>query len=133
MSKVDAQRAMREARYAAYRASRAAADVSGTGAPSTPAPVPRSTPPDIPEARAAATAAGEPAVVAPIPARAETPDATAARAATQVVVLEAPAEHGVPVPSADPNGEPELCGHRNIAGKSCQRPAGHAERNHRYK
>lgn len=34
-------------------------------------------------------------------------------------------------------GEPvgpgeELCGHRNMGGKSCSRPAGHREKNHRY-
>jgi hypothetical protein len=27
----------------------------------------------------------------------------------------------------------ELCGHRNIGNKSCRRPAGHPEKNHRYK
>lgn len=26
-----------------------------------------------------------------------------------------------------------LCGHRSMGGKSCSRPAGHAEKNHRYK
>lgn len=26
----------------------------------------------------------------------------------------------------------DLCGHRNIGNKSCTRPAGHAEKNHRY-
>ena len=26
-----------------------------------------------------------------------------------------------------------LCGHRNMGGKKCSRPAGHAEKNHRYK
>jgi hypothetical protein len=26
----------------------------------------------------------------------------------------------------------ELCGHRNMGGKSCSRPAGHSEKNHRY-
>ena len=26
-----------------------------------------------------------------------------------------------------------LCGHRNMGGKTCSRPAGHAEKNHRYK
>jgi len=26
-----------------------------------------------------------------------------------------------------------LCGHRNIGNKTCVRPAGHPEKNHRYK
>jgi len=26
----------------------------------------------------------------------------------------------------------ERCGHRNMGGKSCSRPAGHSEKNHRY-
>jgi len=27
---------------------------------------------------------------------------------------------------------PDLCGHRSISNKYCIRPAGHAEKNHRY-
>lgn len=26
----------------------------------------------------------------------------------------------------------ELCGHRNMGGRSCTRPAGHSEKSHRY-
>ena len=80
MSKVDALRAMREAKYA-----RAGAPPlpPGSAAPKATKPV----------ARAAAKAL-EPDVVA-----AETD---------------------------------ELCGHRNMGGKSCSRPAGHSEKNHRY-
>ncbi len=26
-----------------------------------------------------------------------------------------------------------LCGHRNMGGKSCSRPVGHSEKNHRYR
>lgn len=76
MSKVDAQRAMREARYAAMLAA----------APPTRTPV-----------RAAPTKAAEPA-----PAQAQAVETAA------------------------------VCGHRNIGNKSCQRPAGHTEKNHRY-
>lgn len=132
MSKVDAQRAMREARYAAYRASLVAADDPDKGSPPSPAPVPLPKPSDVPEARDAA-AVGEAAVVAlTIQARVETPADTRAWAAPQVA-LSAPAEPATLVLSADPNGEPELCGHRNIGNKSCQRPTGHSEKSHRYK
>lgn len=34
-------------------------------------------------------------------------------------------------PTTSENGS--LCGHRNMGGKKCSRPAGHAEKNHRYK
>ena len=40
----------------------------------------------------------------------------------------ASAEVPAPAPAAD-----ELCGHRNMGGKSCSRPAGHSEKNHRYR
>ena len=39
----------------------------------------------------------------------------------------------LPAPDPDPDAEAQLCGHRNIGNKSCRRPAGHAEKNHRYK
>ena len=77
MSKVDAQRAMREARYAAEHA--AAAGRRKTPAAPTPAP----------------------AVAKAAPAVAATDDAG-------------------------------LCGHRSINNRTCRRPAGHAEKNHRY-
>lgn len=34
-----------------------------------------------------------------------------------------------PTPSA---GEDELCGHRNISGRTCKREKGHAAKSHRY-
>ena len=82
MSKLDAQRAMREANWAARQKA-------------TPAPAPAKSP-------AAAPRIPEPA--------------------------------GTPKPAATP--EPSatgLCGHRAIGGNTCTRPAGHAEKNHRYK
>ena len=82
MSKVDAQRAMREARYVAMLAVAAG-----------PRPAP---------ARAASRTAPAPAA-APV-----TPGQESAEAA-------------------------DLCGHRSIGNKSCQRPAGHSEKNHRYR
>jgi hypothetical protein len=106
MSKVEAQRAMREARFAAYRASRAAADTPTTNPPPKAAVRTPASPPAVPDAEAVVPAAGD---------------------------LTVPAEPESLTPSAAPSGEPELCGHRNIGNKSCRRPAGHAEANHRYK
>jgi hypothetical protein len=98
MSKVDALRAMREAKYAA-RNSRAVG--SPAAAPAGPPAEGRaSAPKKKPEA------AAEPA---PAMAPAEQPGA------------------------AEPEQQAALCGHRNIGNKTCLRPAGHAEKNHRYK
>ncbi len=92
VSKVDAQRAMREARFA--------------------------------ERQAAARAR---------PATAPAP-ATAASAAPRSVAK--PAAKGLAAPAAtaaaEQTSEPAACGHRNMGGKTCKRPAGHAEKNHRY-
>ena len=85
MSKVDALRAMREAKYAR------------AGAPPLP-----------------------PGVAAP-------------RAPRPVTRAPAGPTFEASVPSA--GGESEtgaLCGHRNMGGKICSRPAGHSEKNHRY-
>jgi hypothetical protein len=132
MSKVDAQRAMREARYAAYRASCAAADAPETKSPPTPARVTRTKPLAAPDSRAIAAAVGQSVIPAPIEVRADSSDDAGARAAVQVSPA-APAEPASLVVPADPNGVPGLCGHRNIGGRSCRRPAGHAEKNHRYR
>lgn len=90
MSKVDALRAMREAKYARNGAPPAA---NGTATPRTPAKTP---------SKAAAKA----------------PAASGSKADAK------PAD---PAPDTG-----ELCGHRNMGGKSCSRPAGHSEKNHRY-
>lgn len=82
MSKVDALRAMREAKYARNGAPPAA---NGAATPRTPA------------------------------------KAAAARTATKA-----------PAREPDDAASGELCGHRNMGGKSCSRPAGHSEKNHRY-
>jgi len=99
MSKVDAQRAMKEARYAAMMA-QASTTRRGT--------------PIRPEAAAPAPPTGS----EPAPKR-----ATARRAPSPGIETT-----GTP---ADPTAA--LCGHRSIGNKSCQRPAGHTEKNHRYK
>jgi hypothetical protein len=108
VSKVDAQRALRDARFAAYRAKRAA-----DGDPVTePAPV-------VVPAR---PAKAEPAAAAPKPVKAAEPAAASEAAAAVAAAPDA----------AAPEAAEELCGHRNIGGKSCRRPAGHSEKNHRY-
>jgi hypothetical protein len=104
VSKVDAQRAMREARYAEAQARRAATD--SQSAPSTRA-APRA---DRPGLTGGPGAAAAPKAAATDPAKA--PDRS---------------------PPADQGAAAELCGHRSIGNKSCRRPAGHAEKNHRYK
>jgi len=85
MSKVDAQRAFREANFA------------------------RRKPGDKPV---------ESAAVATSPKR-----TAPATAATEPV-----SSTKSPVPT-----EGALCGHRNMGNKTCKRPAGHPEKNHRYK
>jgi hypothetical protein len=70
------------------------------------------------ESQARATATGTasgPAVTAPTAARPE-------RAPTLAVV---------PDP-AEPEAQEELCGHRNMSGRTCTREAGHAAKSHRY-
>jgi hypothetical protein len=83
MSKMDALRAMREARYeqAAARATKPASAPKTTRRPA----------------------------VAPSEAQAEAPAVTAEAA-----------------------NEPELCGHRNMGGRTCTREHGHAAKSHRY-
>jgi len=88
MSKSDAQRAMREAKYAR---------ISASG----------------PSRREAAAAEGTPKGSA-----ARTPVPTPARAAE------------APPTGVAPQGE--LCGHKSMNGRTCTRPAAHAEKSHRY-
>src|SRR3954453_14022565 len=97
MSKVDAQRAMREARYAA-RASRGPSATPATASPRPAAPV----------------LSAEPPVIPPAPPEPE-PRQQPATSTTEAV-----------------GDRVEVCGHRNMGNKSCQRPAGHAEKSHRY-
>ena len=82
MSKMDALRAMREARYeqAAARATKPSSAPKTTRRPA----------------------------VAPSEAQAEAPAA------------------------AEAAPEPELCGHRNMGGRTCTREHGHAAKSHRY-
>jgi hypothetical protein len=106
---------MREARYAAYAARRAAASAPTKAAPSTAAEV---RPTQLPDSTEVGTQAPEDVETLVVSPQMQTP---------------APAATISPAPSADPDAETQLCGHRNIGNKSCRRPAGHAEKNHRYK
>lgn len=36
------------------------------------------------------------------------------------------------VPPADASADQELCGHRNMSGRTCTRERGHAAKSHRY-
>jgi len=103
MSKVDALRALREAKYAATRSRTKPTTAARASSESGPAPT---------------------AVPAPVPAARRRAPASKARARLAVV----PA-----VPAAPPSiTDAELCGHRNMSGRSCTRPAEHVEKSHRY-
>jgi hypothetical protein len=104
MSKVDALRAMREARFAARQA---------TSAPAKSAPA-KSAP------AKSAPAAADPAAEA-VP--------KAAKPAAKRAAKKAPA---TPPAGTESESGTQACGHRNMGGKSCTRPSGHSEKNHRY-
>ncbi len=56
-----------------------------------------------------------------------------AKAATARRAPVAPAVASPSAPAEDAAAETEeLCGHRNMSGKTCTREAGHAAKNHRY-
>ncbi|WP_341927035.1 hypothetical protein [Nocardioides psychrotolerans] len=78
------------------------------------------------EARYAAARAAAPAKKAERPpvAPRETPAGTAKKAPAK----RAPAKAA----AAAPSGSEELCGHRNMGGKTCTREQGHAAKSHRY-
>ena len=117
MSKVDAQRALRDARYARFAAAKkdeaAAAKKSPARAPATKAG------PKVPSASPAAEPVPE--LFSPAPAEGK---ATSEPPVTAPEVAEA----------AEPEAAPgeELCGHRSMNGRSCTRSKGHPQKNHRY-
>lgn len=117
MSKVDALRALREARYAAANTQGAKVPTGLMGVtPAASDPAERQ------------SEAGKPAKTKPKVGR-SAPGATPA-----LYVVPEPTE---PVASVGGTLEVEeetaLCGHRSMGNKSCSRPAGHPEKNHRYK
>ncbi len=136
MSKVDAQRALRDARYAKFAAERTA---GSTARSSTAAAVPVKKKP-APEAELVELFAVEPT---PPPKPAAVSTEVAAQPVAEVspgVAAEAePAAEPETAPVAEAAAEPEspeagleLCGHRSINGRSCTRDKGHPQKNHRY-
>ena len=109
MSKVDAQRAMREAKYERLRASGPTRREAAAQA----APEPAALVEEVTSAKSA-----EPKVKKPRAAKAPAP---AAPAGTEDALLDVEA----PVASG-------LCGHKSMNGRACTREAGHAEKSHRY-
>lgn len=102
MSKLDALRAMREARYKQEQ--------ERAGRPS---------------------ARARPAVAPPAPG--ETPAPPAAKAGKTTPARAAKARKPAAAASpADDQPQEELCGHRNMSGRTCTRERGHAAKSHRY-
>ena len=112
MSKVDAQRAMREAKFARLNA----AGSSRRVAPAAEKTTENATEKATDKATAAEKA---PAVEKKAPAARKT-SSTTARVADAGSAVSAGAVEG------------ERCGHKSINGRACTRPAGHAEKSHRY-
>lgn len=104
MSKVDAQRALRDARFARFAAARAATAAApkkeAKNEPTAEAP----TRPPVAEELFESPVAAE-----VVPVAGETTDAK-------------------PEPAVDE----ELCGHASMNGRKCTRVKGHSEKNHRY-
>lgn len=102
MSKLDAQRALKEAKYAREMAA----------------------------AEARRKAAGKPAAapVAPPPSS-DTVSKTAAKSTTKVTASKSAKD---PSPKATVDAAAGACGHRSMNGRTCTREAGHSEKSHRY-
>ncbi len=118
MSKVDAQRAMREAKYARLRASgptrrEAAAQAAPQAA--------REAAPQAPDALVEEVAAAPAPDRKPTRPRAKKVASPAAPGGSEDALL--------PVDAPPTSG---LCGHKSMNGRTCTREAGHAEKSHRY-
>ena len=99
MSKVDAQRAMREAKYARTRASG-------------------------PTRREAAAQRGNAESPGPWPVEEDSRSRPRSSSPTEASPTEAAPTSATP--------RVEDCGHKSMNGRTCTRPAGHAEKSHRY-
>ena len=141
MSKMDNLRAMREARYAQAAKGPAKADET-TKRPSSTAPTPVARrlamrPPSVGRPQAPV---GRRLATRPSTADASPPVARKASAAPKGAAS-APKGSGGKAPKAPAAGptaaEPaavaeELCGHRNMSGRTCTREKAHAAKSHRY-
>jgi hypothetical protein len=141
MSKVDAQRALRDARYARFAAAK-----KSEAAPAKKSPAKAPAAKAAPKGPSAAPAAEPvPELFAPAPAEGE-----AASAAVSGLAVSDQVAGDQPAPAAEPDAGPkagpeagldadlepepgeELCGHRSMNGRSCTRSKGHPQKNHRY-
>ena len=122
MSKVDAQRALRDARFARYAAAKksetAPAKKSSAKAPATKAAAQGQT----------ATPAAEPVPDELFDVTTAAPATTPDTAATVVADSAAPSAEA----PEEPETEDEMCGHRSMNGRTCTRTKGHEQRTHRY-
>ena len=64
-------------------------------------------------------------------ARSSTP-ATARKKLSAPVAPAAQKKAAKAAPAAEPAASEELCGHRNMSGRTCTREQGHAAKSHRY-
>ncbi|AZI58197.1 hypothetical protein EH165_08660 [Nakamurella antarctica] len=120
MSKVDALRALREARYSASPSKSTLFDPAGTaGAGSKRQPATKS----VVTRKAAAAASASVDSVLPHAPAADVDEGAASPQPGQSARQEGAAQAA----------EEALCGHRSMGNKSCSRPSGHPEKNHRYK
>ncbi len=110
---------MREARYAA----------AGRVDKPREAPVPAGPAPESVTPKSVTPKSVTPKSVTPksVTPKSVTPKSVTPKSVTQVTRTARTAG-----PTAAPDAD-ELCLHRNMGGKTCQRPMGHAEKNHRYK
>ena len=58
--------------------------------------------------------------------------ASAAPARPKAAVAPPAAAKKAAVPATEPAATEELCGHRNMSGRTCTREQGHAAKSHRY-
>jgi hypothetical protein len=147
MSKVDAQRALRDARFARFAAARAAEATAATGqkkkTPAAKKPASAASAPTSPAELGDAELADAELADAEL-ADAELADATlgdgevlTAPAPTLTPAAEVPASIGAVIPASDSDPETdssteELCGHKSMNGRSCTRAKGHPQKSHRY-
>jgi hypothetical protein len=159
MSKVDAQRALRDARYARFAAARAAEAAPTKSAPAKAAPKTPAAKPEEPVSeelfsavpvaakKSERSAKGAPQTrpftdAAPVVSRSGTADpvltdptvldttVASAPASPAAAVLETTV---APAEASDPTlAVEELCGHRSMNGRTCTRAKGHEQKNHRY-
>ena len=58
--------------------------------------------------------------------------AAAAPTRPKAAVAPPAAAKKAPAPATEPAATEELCGHRNMSGRTCTREQGHAAKSHRY-